>query len=69
MTPHVLHRDTLLSLTAAAQLTGLPPRVLQGMAERGKLPYVTLVGAARPIKRFRRSVLEGLVLESNGGTP
>jgi len=64
---HVLHRDTLLSLGQAARFLGVSPHVLSKMASRGRLPYVTLAGSARPIKRFRKRVLEGLLVEHDGG--
>lgn len=67
MTPHVLHRDMLLSLSQAARFLGVSPHVLQGMAARGRLPYVTLAGSARPIKRFRKRVLEAMILEHSEG--
>jgi len=60
-------RDDLLTLQAAADYTGLSRRTLKRLADRGRVAYETLNdGTVRPWRRFRRSVLDGLLVKHGG---
>jgi len=57
---HLIARDDLLTLSKAAAFTGLSWRQLQYLAETRQIAYETRT-VGRPVKKFRRSVLLGLM--------